>query len=1495
TAATTGGIIGSAVHATRSTTGHADVGSTETTEVTEVTETTETATSEDVSAVTSEDVSGDVTRSVTERGGYTVTSGWTSGTDSSKQTTETAETTETTTETTTEETTTEETTVTSEDVSGDKKKVSGVATAAYGVATAATTGGIIGSAVHATRSTTGHADVGSTETTEVTEVTETTETTETATSEDVSAVTSEDVSGDVTRSVTERGGYTVTSGWTSGTDSSKQTTETAETTETTTETTTEETTTEETTVTSEDVSGDKKKVSGVATAAYGVATAATTGGIIGSAVHATRSTTGHADVGSTETTEVTEVTETTETATSEDVSAVTSEDMIDRTRNIVSSGISGNLKLRDQHTLVVLGLAGRSKGDSKMHKVKESSFRWTWLAQFVSFCETRGLVIESISSDEVRELSRDFCMKNLSSFSENLYESGSLDEKRAAWNVSQTLAVQFPQLAVHDFGLEFGQYKRVLMIDEVSSEDKKVPDAANAQVLTSMLKESPKLSGGYKNVLITEGGETVFYGSAKSLIAFFQEFGFAQPQNVDVTEFLLSLGANSNTQFYVTVVDRANEEKENRRIQSLSSFVSFPDDTVILTGTNQSDHGKKSIPDDNQDEDQQIRAKNISMLASPLEHVEAEILRKATKGLGTTEEWIYPVVMARSNKPFPKRKWMLASDVEPELGESSLLDQLHDLHRRLAAVRQDSQRYTSLARNLGPIPMANDSNKIIVCSLRRCVRMLKTERGDSWQYIPSATGLKSAIDYLGRGNTVRWVSWPGANVDESSQDGVRRRLETDFACHPVFLGHETLDLYQNQFCNVVLWPLFHSLPQRSDSRLLENFGEKYDAYCSANQKFLEAVSEIYKDGDLVLVCDYQLMALPGLLRRRFPEITCGFYFHCPFPSSEFFQMLPVREALLHGVLGADLVVFNHFDYVRHFLNVCKYALTPKVEAHVEMLKRQQQEGMKIIVGVHKLDFCKGIPEMLEAMDYLLQHYPEYRGKVVLYAVVRDAGRTASLQYRMLSRQINELVGRVNGRFGTAEYCPVRYLKQSIDHTQLVALYNCADVAIVSSIKEGINLQAMEFIAAQKKSCHGVLVYSEFAGCASSFQGALLVNPMHIEQVAASVDTALRMNTTTKRIRHHQLSRYVNTYTSTLWAQRIMSALNEAAATAQEYNRLDKLDTAQLLGYYERSQRRLFLLDYDGTLVNYQSMEELAEPSPALMSCLEDLTADPHSTVYIISGRNKNRLQEWFRHLPRVGLAAEHGYWFRPASKHPSSLIVDGNSGGDILTGIGTSEDSPPHATDSVPAILSVEENPLASSSSSVKGASSSESGSLERAPWQCMFSDVELEWRDEVESILEHFTERTPGSLLDVKDCCYTWHFRDADPTFGLKQAKDMQLHFDQMLRDLPVGVVMCRIKKYVMIRPWRVNKGRAVSRILEYESETPYFTALDFDFILALGDERTDEDMFDVVQGSNCYTCTVGMKVSRAQYYLEDPDEVLRVLTACTSLMTAERQPLSG
>ncbi|OWZ05559.1 Annexin protein, partial [Phytophthora megakarya] len=429
-------------------------------------------------------------------------------------------------------------------------------------------------------------DVGSTETTEVTE---------TVTTEDVSGVTSEDVGGDVTGSVTERGGYAVTSGWTSGTGAKKPTAETTETTETTeetietTETTTEETTTEETTteeitteettVTSEDVSGDRKKVSDLTTAAIG---AAATGAVIGSAVSATRSkTTG--DVGATDST----------------AGAGLGMDVLDAKSDLSSLKHTSVLGSGHGNTLVVLGLSGGRKDDSMLHKVKKASFKWSWMAQFVSFCAKRGKDVSEIDSQDVRGLAREFCSNNLLTFSQNVYESGSFDEKQAAWNVSLTLSVQFPELAVHQFGVEFGQHKRVLMIDEVDGEDKKT-DTASAQVLTSILKDSCELSGDYENVLIMEGGETVFYGSAKSLIAFFQEFGFVNPQYVDTTEFLLGLSASQNAQFRVTIVNNANENKANQQVQNLSSFVNFPDDTVLLTVMNTSGQPKKSTTDDDQ-------------------------------------------------------------------------------------------------------------------------------------------------------------------------------------------------------------------------------------------------------------------------------------------------------------------------------------------------------------------------------------------------------------------------------------------------------------------------------------------------------------------------------------------------------------------------------------------------------------------------------------------------------------------------------------------------------------------------------------------------------------------------------------------------------------------------------------------------------------------------------------------------------------------------------
>ncbi|KAE8959315.1 hypothetical protein PR001_g30738, partial [Phytophthora rubi] len=365
------------------------------------------------------------------------------------------------------------------------------------------------------------------------------------------------------------------------TDETTEITEVSETTETTGETT-EITEVSETTETQEDVSSDNNKVIGVAAGTIGAAA------VIGSAVSAIRSENTSADVGSTETTEVVD---TTETVTSEEVGLMRSKEFGRLRHDLVKND--------SEKTLVVLGLSGSTKHGSKLRKVKDASSEWNWLSQFVRFCAKHGKSVASLEPEEARELARTFCAKNFSSFSENLYESGSLDEKRTAWNVSYALSAHFPELAVQEFGVEFGQHKRVLAISEVLHEDKKVTEAATAEVVASMLKESPRLSGGYENVLITEGGKTVFYGSVKSLRAFFQEFGSNQADDFDVTQFLLGLSSDNNAQYQVSVIDGANEEKENQRIQRLSSFVSFADDSVIFTDTDLSQEVKKPNFDDN--------------------------------------------------------------------------------------------------------------------------------------------------------------------------------------------------------------------------------------------------------------------------------------------------------------------------------------------------------------------------------------------------------------------------------------------------------------------------------------------------------------------------------------------------------------------------------------------------------------------------------------------------------------------------------------------------------------------------------------------------------------------------------------------------------------------------------------------------------------------------------------------------------------------------------
>ncbi|CAM9120754.1 unnamed protein product [Sphacelaria rigidula] len=874
------------------------------------------------------------------------------------------------------------------------------------------------------------------------------------------------------------------------------------------------------------------------------------------------------------------------------------------------------------------------------------------------------------------------------------------------------------------------------------------------------------------------------------------------------------------------------------------------------------------------------------------------------------------------------------STAEDELEtEADVLRELQFLHEQLAQVRKGQKDQES-----GGARVVEAEKKLIICAVKKPVKLSESPDGERREYKDSVGGFKSAIDSLIPSNRVRWVSWPGGVVDMGSRAAVRRKLENEFNCTPVFLSQEVEDLYYHQFTQGVLWPLFHGIPTNFNEGLLDNFQGQYEAYAHANKLFLEAVAGMYEEGDIVLVHDYDLMLLPALLRKRFPDITCGFFLHCPFPSTEFYRMLPVRQVLLEGILGADLVSFNHFDYVRHFLNSCTrrilglesyphrieyngrlisvsicpmgihpeaFEITPDVTSFMERLRRVfHTDKRKVIVSIDRLDLCKGIPLKLLAIESLLEKYPDLRGNVVKVVVVRDDGRKGD---RDLRKAVDRLVGRVNAKYGKADYCPVHYVKKKLSHVEMVALWALADVALVTSLREGVNLGAMEFVACQQSSMHGVLLYSDFAGCATSFKGAVLVNPYDPDSVAESIHTAITMPVMTKKIKHHQLSRYVNHYTSHLWARRIVTSLLHAGQKAREYNRLQKLDTGYLQSFYGRSRRRLLVFDYDGTLVAHHSLAQLSKPPPPLLHVLEALCEDVANVVYVISGRRKSELEDWLGGVPRLGLIAEHGYWVKPAGAHrthssrdvastgwdeptasgyteteewggelgglhqPSGSFVE-SRGSETSTPVGMHPPARYRSRGHGRARQFSATGPPSPDGSPLPQMSDGTRENVGASEWIRRSHNADLSWRSEVLAILQNFTSRTPGSFLELKDSGLTWHFQDTDPDFGQTQAKNLQLHFEQMLANERVRVVMAPRKKYIVIQPSRINKGKALLTILH--EDVP-----GFDLILGVGDERTDEAMFDVLQGSQCFTCTVGTKISKAQYYLEDTDAVVNML----------------
>ncbi|KAL5389159.1 hypothetical protein DPSP01_002474 [Paraphaeosphaeria sporulosa] len=469
--------------------------------------------------------------------------------------------------------------------------------------------------------------------------------------------------------------------------------------------------------------------------------------------------------------------------------------------------------------------------------------------------------------------------------------------------------------------------------------------------------------------------------------------------------------------------------------------------------------------------------------------------------------------------------------------------------------------------------------RLLLVSNRLPITIKRSDEG-KYDFSMSSGGLVSGLSGLSKSTTFQWYGWPGLEIPENEIGDLRKKLKDDFNAVPVMLDDELADRHYNGFSNSILWPLFHYHPGEI------TFDESaWNAYTEANRLFAKAIAKDVQDNDMVWVHDYHLMLLPAMLREEIgntkKNVKLGFFLHTPFPSSEIYRILPVRNEILLGVLHCDLIGFHTYDYARHFLSSCSRILglattpngvdfqgklitvgafpigidpekfdeglqKPKVQERIAALEKKF-EGVKLIVGVDRLDYIKGVPQKLHALEVFLTEHPEWIGKVVLVQVAVPSRQDVE-EYQNLRAVVNELVGRINGKFGTIEFMPIHFMHKSVSFDELIALYSVSDACLVSSTRDGMNLVSYEYIATQEKR-HGVMILSEFTGAAQSLNGSLIVNPWNTEELADSIHDAVTMGDEQRAQNYEKLSRYIRKYTSAWWGQSFVQELTRISEQA----------------------------------------------------------------------------------------------------------------------------------------------------------------------------------------------------------------------------------------------------------------------------------------------------------------------------------------------------------
>ena len=466
--------------------------------------------------------------------------------------------------------------------------------------------------------------------------------------------------------------------------------------------------------------------------------------------------------------------------------------------------------------------------------------------------------------------------------------------------------------------------------------------------------------------------------------------------------------------------------------------------------------------------------------------------------------------------------------------------------------------------------MAHDvvgSGRLILVSNRLPVTIATGNDGAAVH--PSLGGLATGLrgPHERRGGV--WIGWPGDTADLTPDE--RAALDRELArTHAVAvnLSKSEYAIFYEHISNAVLWPICHDRIDR-----LPLYVQGWDVYEAVNRRFADVVASHWQDGDTIWVHDYHLLRVPALVRQQIPDARIGFFLHIPFPNPELFFTLPTRSWLLEGMMGADLVGFHTRRYRGHFTAALRRLFGLEMDAQqrvpwdgrsvrlgvfpmgvdaadiaarsatpgVRELAQEFRTGVeRLIVGVDRLDYSKGIPRRLLALRRLLEKHPEWRGAVRLVQVAAPS-RGGVGAYRELRWEVEGLVGRINGKFGTPTWTPVHYMYQSVQGELLLALYRAADAFLVTPLRDGMNLVAKEFVASRTDG-DGILLLSEFAGAADELGEALLVNPYDVDGVADTIHRALTMDEAERRRRMRALRARVASHDVDWWANDFLAAL-----------------------------------------------------------------------------------------------------------------------------------------------------------------------------------------------------------------------------------------------------------------------------------------------------------------------------------------------------------------